>query len=153
VSIQLERVLAEYASVQATLGRSDRARSDFPEDAFLANLQAMQARQAMRFRSILGTVAAIFALVFAFSLTNHFSLEIAKLAIGSGGLLAVVSTLLLRGVWRDYTLIDLILTTLPIIAPQERKGFVLSVLASLRETRTRSEGTRAKPARAVAADS
>jgi hypothetical protein len=119
----------------------------------MANLQAMQARQAMRFRTIIATVASIFALVFVFSWTNHFSLQIAKIAIGSGGLLAVVSTLLLRNVWRDYTIVDLILTTLPIIAPQERKSFVLTVLTSLRDTRTRSERPRSRATRAVAADS
>ena len=98
----------------------------------------MQSRQNNQFKVVIGVVAAMFTLVLLFSLTNQFSLDIAKIAIGSGGVVSVFSTLLLRSVWRDYTVIDLILTTLPLIAPQERKGFILTILTSLRESRTKS---------------
>ena len=139
MSEQLERLLAQYADVDAALGSGGRARAGYPEEAFLSNLRAMQGRQNNRFRVMTGVVAAMFILVLLFSFTNHFSLDIAKIAIGSGGVVAVLSTLLMRSVWRDYTVIDLILTTLPLIAPQERKGFILTILTSLREDRAKQE--------------
>jgi hypothetical protein len=152
MSEQLERLLAQYAGVDAVLGSGPRTRVEYPEEAFLANLRAMQDRQNDRFKVMMGVVAAMFALVLLFSFTNHFSLDIAKVAIGSGGVVSVLSTLLLRSVWRDYTIIDLILTTLPLIAPQERKGFVLTVLASLREGRTKPEVAPHRTAHTVSAD-
>ena len=139
MSEQLERLLAQYAGVDVVLGPEPRTLAVYPEEVFLANLRAMHSRQNNQFKAMIGVVAAMFALVLLFSLTNHFSLDIAKIAIGSGGAVSVLSTLLLRSVWRDYTVIDLILTTLPLIAPQERKGFILTILTSLREGRAKPE--------------
>lgn len=152
MSEQLERLLAQYAGVEAVLGPEGRTRAEYPEEAFLANLRAMQSRQNNRFRVTIGTVAAMFALVLLFSISNHFSLDIAKIAIGSGGAVSVLSTLLLRSVWRDYTVIDLILTTLPLIAPRERKGFVLTVLTSLREARAKPKDAPNRTAHALSAN-
>jgi len=139
MSEQLERLLAQYAGVDAVLGPGRRTQAEYPEEAFLANLRAMQSRQNNRFKAIIGVVAAMFTLVLLFSLTNHFSLDIAKIAIGSGGVVSVLSSLLLRNVWRDYTVMDLILTTLPLIPFQERKDFILTILTSLREGRAKLE--------------
>lgn len=136
MSKQLEGLLAQYAGVDVNLGPKRRPQAELPEDIFLERLRAMQGRQNIRFRAVIGVVAVMFAFVLAFSWSNHFSLEIAKIAIGSGGLISVLSTLLLRSVWRDYTVIDLVLTTLPMIAPKERKSFVLIILTSLREGRS-----------------
>ena len=136
MSEQLERLLAQYAGVDVNLGPKRRPQTDFPEDTFLEGLRAMQGRQNTRFKVVVGAVTALFALVLAFSWSNHFSLEIAKIAIGFGGVLSVLSTLLLRSIWRDYTVIDLVLTTLPMIDPKDRKGFVLTILTSLREGRS-----------------
>jgi hypothetical protein len=136
MSEQLEGLLAQYAGVDVNLGPKRRPQADFLEDTFLEGLRAMKGRQNTRFKVVVGAVAVMFALVLAFSWSNHFSLEIAKIAIGSGGVISVLSTLLLRGLWRDYTVIDLVLTTLPMIAPKERKSFVLTILTSLREGRS-----------------
>jgi hypothetical protein len=135
MSKELERVLAQYAGVEVLQGRSRESDVGLPEAAFVENLRAMQARQNNRFTIMVGLVAAVFALVLAFSWSNHFSMDIAKIAIGSGGVISVLSSLVLRTVWREYTIIDLVLTTLPMVAPKERQSFVLTILTSLREGR------------------
>jgi hypothetical protein len=152
MSEQLERLLAQYAGVDVVLGSEPRTQAAYLEEVFLANLRAMHSRQNKRFEVMIGVVAAMFTLVFLFSLTNHFSLDIAKIAIGSGGVVSVLSTLLLRSVWRDYTVIDLILTTLPLIAPRERKGFILTILTSLREGRAEPGAAPHRTAYTLSAD-
>ena len=131
----LETLLLKHAGVAVTLGPR-RSAPAMDEAAFRTALEAMRWQRRMEFIGVVAGLAAAFVLVLAYSVANGFSVAIAKIAIGSGGVLSVACVLALRGIWHDYAQVDLVLATLPALSSAQRQAFVLAAGIGLRQARS-----------------